>query len=227
MYNNYTRSLTGISKRYGHHQLKQHLKSDEHENELDELRITGSFLVHSSDLVKPHNILSEYDGNIDTMYSGRVLVFTQNLFTFNGNETQFKDLNINQGLTKVKFCEIENDENVAGVFFLNKVETNNKVLDINNRRYTFDDDKTFTEFCGRGECMAYIVYEPLSEIDLNVDIIQGNYTKYINGVEDGSAVIDCVGDSLVINETTNDGTIQSLQQQVTNLQNIIDELLSC
>ena len=220
------RSLTGISRHtFGSHQLKQHLQSTLHENVLDELRVSGSFLLHSDEIQKTHNLAQPEDTVIDyNLYTGRLLTYTQNLSSFTGNETEFKDINIDNSLCKVELCNIEGDVNMAGVV-KSKLSTNNKTLDYNNKRFSFDEDKIFVEYISKGSCLMYIVYEDLSEIDLSADILQGTFTKYVNGLEESKCIIDCLEDgSIIINEQTNENNIQNLQQQITELQNIIQTL---
>ena len=99
------RSLTGINRnKFGSHQLMSHLKSSLHENELDELRVSGSFLVHSDEIVKQHNLAEPEDTELDyNTYQGRLISHTQNLSNFNENHYRTWTKSKNAGLGRLVF----------------------------------------------------------------------------------------------------------------------------
>jgi len=217
--------------------LISHLKSSDYINELDEILITGNLTTHDKLIRNNINFkhISKFlNESIDySLLIGRLLVFTNNPFIFaeiEGHEIEqniFKDSTIEQSMCKVQLCENEYNTNLAGIL-TEEYETNNKIFEHYNshfRKYIFNHDHKFAEFINNGFCQVWIVKEEVNELDMNSELIQGQYDKYINGVLSEQVIIDCLEDgSLIITSQMSQSTLNNIQVQINNLQNILNTL---
>ena len=230
------KTLSGWSNRrqFSNRHVIDHLKSEKYLNELDDLKVTHQLTINDK-LVRNngYKLLTQFeDDNIDySTFNGRLLQYTNTPCLFNDDNEpvlNYKDATVDQGLSKVKLCDGEYSDSIAGILYAQLVtdDTNNITYFLGNfRNIGFNSNHKLCQYIPKGHGQVYVIQENTNELDLTPELLQGTYNTYVNGVLGESVVIDCLDDgSLVITQPSTENTMNSLQTQITTLQNIINEL---